>query len=243
VSILLLLLTLLVLFLLLYWLAILFSKNLYIFFFLLSKNKELSVHLLSWFLLPGTVIHEVSHMFVAELIGVRTGEFTFAPEVKGDEEGIRIGGLKIAKSGPFRRTLIGLAPPLFGSLIIVFLFHFIIFPNLSDPASLLTVNLLTALSLVLSIYLVFIVSNTMFSSSKDLEAASFPLFFILLLSTAYWLSDFKITVPEKVIIGIANALKGLNIALLGTIMVDLLFLAITKLLTLFSSKILKRKVI
>ena len=241
-GILLLLLSLLILFLLLYRIATLFSKNLYIFFFLLSKDKELSIHLLAWFLLPGTVIHELSHMLIAELIGVKTGQFSFTPQVKR-EGGIRIGGLKITKSGPFRRTLIGLAPPLFGSLIIVALFHFLIFPNLSVPASLLKANLITILSLALGTYLLFIVSNTMFSSQKDLEAVSFPLFFILLISTAYWLSDFKITVPEKVIPGVANALKALNVALLGTIIVDLWFLGLIKLLTLFSSKILKRRVI
>lgn len=238
-----LLLTLLVLFLLLYWIATWFSKSLYLFFFLLSKNRNFSVQLLSWFLLPGTVIHEVSHMLVAELIGVKTGEFSFVPEIKEDEEGVKVGGLKIAKSGPFKRTLIGLAPPLFGCFIIVALFHFIIFPQLSDPTSLLTANLITVLSLVLSTYLVFIVSNTMFSSPKDLEAASFPLFFITLILTAYWLSGFKISLPEKVVIGITNALKGLDIALFSTIIVDFVFLAITKLLTLFPSKILKRRVV
>lgn len=60
--------------------------------------------------LPGTILHELSHWLVAELLGVRTGTITILPEFEDGQERERLGSVQTASSGPLRGFLIGAAP-------------------------------------------------------------------------------------------------------------------------------------
>jgi len=204
-------------------------------FFRLTKEEEEAVSLLTWFFLPGTVIHELSHLLIAELLRVRTGELSFRPEIKEDDR-IRAGSLKMARTDPLRHSLIGLAPILAGLAIITSLVHFILVPlfqkNLS--ISFLPLNyqsiIINLLSLLLATYLLFIISNTMFSSKKDLETILVPLIIIAILGGAFWLGKIRISLSPQVISFSTNLFKKLNWALLGTAIIDLVFLGLLKLL-------------
>jgi len=65
---------------------------------------------------PGTVIHELAHLLAAGLLFVKTGSMEIIPKVMDDE--IRLGSVQVAKTDPFRRTIIGVAPVLLGMAII-----------------------------------------------------------------------------------------------------------------------------
>lgn len=98
--------------------------------------------------LPGTFIHEISHFLTALFLFVPVGQPEFMPVRY--ENGIKLGSVPIGKTDPIRRTLVGVAPILFG-LVILFL----------------------AVYLIKNIFVVgfvaFEIGNTMFSSKKDLE--------------------------------------------------------------------------
>jgi hypothetical protein len=210
------------------------SKNLFFFFYLLTKDNETSINLLTWLFLPGTIIHELSHLLTAELLGVRTGELSFRPEIRENNE-IRLGGLKMAKTDPLRHSLIGLAPTLVGMTMIASLVHFVFIPlaqkTFSFSFSPANYQLLfTNYSLLFTLcYLIFILSNTMFSSKKDLETILFPLLLLTLLGTVIWLGKFRISFPPKIISLVTNLLKKFDWALLATAIIDLVFLSFIKL--------------
>ncbi|HUV47130.1 MAG TPA: hypothetical protein VMW29_03270 [Candidatus Bathyarchaeia archaeon] len=204
-------------------------KKLHLFFFLICKDKEQSIQLLTWLFLPGTVVHELSHLLVAELLRVPTGELSFTPEIRANNE-IRAGGLKMAKTGPLRHALIGLAPIMVGITSIAGFTYFCLLPLLQKTLSIpfrpfyyqqLIINWL---AIFIFSFLIFNLSNTMFSSKKDLETIVFPLLIIGLFGFAFWFAGIRISFAPKTIFFFTNILKYLDFALLGTVVIDFFFM-------------------
>lgn len=147
------------------------SQNLFISIFLLTKSRPVAISFLSLLFFPGTVIHELAHLFTAEVLGVRTSGLTLVPESL-EQKDVRTGSVSIAQSDPVRRALIGIAPVFAGLGILGALMYFI--PGIWSQVQLDMTNgiLFTSYSvyiLMLMIYALFAVSNTMFSSSEDME--------------------------------------------------------------------------
>lgn len=110
--------------------------------------------------LPGTIIHEISHMLIAGVLFVDSGDIKIFPEIDGSE--IRFGSVKIAQTDPVRRFIIGVAPVIFGlTLILAVLFLGLEYLSQGTPWWQIT----------LVVLLVFEIANTMFSSKKDMEGA------------------------------------------------------------------------
>ncbi len=126
-------------------------------FFSISKNEHVSVHSLAFLFLPGVILHELSHLLVASILFVPTGEIEFLPEVRGNE--VKMGSVAIAATDPLRRFLIGVAPFLFGLLVILLLFWYV------------PLRVFFSWSTALLLYGTFQICNTMFSSRKDMEGA------------------------------------------------------------------------
>lgn len=175
-------------------------------------------------------------MLVAEVLGVRTGEFSFVPEILENNK-IKAGSLKIAKTDPFRQTIIGLAPIFVGLTIIFSLTNFILLPIISKILFLFSITNLFLLFVVCC--LLFVVSNTMFSSKKDLEAVLFPLVFIAIITGALWLGGFKISLSARLFSILVDLFKNLNLGLGITILVNFVFLGLTRILIYFSHLIAK----
>ncbi len=136
----------------------------------LTKSRKASFYILSFLFLPGTFVHEFSHLLSAIITFVPVGKFSLWPEID-EEGGVKLGSVAIAHTDPFRRTFIGIAPIVFGTLILLgVVFYF-------EQIQTLFVN--PSLAYVVIGYSVFVISNTMFSSKKDLEHS-----WILLMSIA-----------------------------------------------------------
>lgn len=137
---------------------------------LLTKSLSgfLSIQALSFLFLPGIIIHELSHLLVAAILFVPVGNIDFTPKKSGDGERVRLGSVEIAKTDPVRRVVIGFAPIFVGILIIIgsiYLFSLnISFLQKNNP------YIFTIVTLAI-VYLVFAISNTMFSSNRDMEGA------------------------------------------------------------------------
>lgn len=143
----------------LFLLSKILTGELSLFFHRLTKSKRLTVYLLAFLFLPGTIIHELSHYLMAKLLFVYAGSIHLLPKIDGNN--VTLGTVAIGKTDPFRRFLIGAAPFFFGTTIILLTLF------CSLQADVLTNNLL----LFVTTYIVFEVGNTMFSSKKDMEGA------------------------------------------------------------------------
>lgn len=161
--------------------------------------------------LPGTIIHELSHWIVAEVLQVRTGEISIFPD---DAEGNtqRLGSVATEKTDPFRGFLIGLAPFISGVLILVVL------------GQLLSVGWGVYIwwQLVLIVYGIIVVGNSMMISSSDRR--SWPFIVILFALLGILISKYypsllvnnyplfiKILNPLNIVLGVT---AGLNLVMI-----------------------------
>ena len=86
------------------------------------QNRKLAVWLYSLLFLPGIILHEASHVFVALALFVRVGDISFFPRLEkiDNKEEIQLGYAQIAQSDVFRASAIGVAPLLLGFLLLGF---------------------------------------------------------------------------------------------------------------------------
>ncbi len=79
-----------------------------------SQNAALGLYVIV--LLPGTIVHELSHWLMAKLVGVRTGRISVFPS-RGRGGHYQLGFVAVRGGTLWQHTLIGLAPLLVGSLL------------------------------------------------------------------------------------------------------------------------------
>lgn len=184
---------------------------------LLSRlYRILPLNLLFFLLLPGIFLHEFSHILMAELLRVKTGELKLKPEFENGH--LTLGSAQIALTDPFRLTLIGTAPFLTGILSLWLLLQFglnLNFAHLTLPASF-------AWWQALFIYLIFAVSNTLFSSPSDLQSASIPLVLLLIILGAFKLANLNL--PPTFIPYLSNFFLTLAIIFFISLAINLILL-------------------
>lgn len=137
----------------------------------LSKSQSFTVSGLAVLFLPGTVVHELSHILVAGVLMVPVGEMEFMPQIHGNE--VKLGSAQIGLTDPFRRAIIGMAPLLVGTAIILsVLWLFSSFDNIYLK--------------IITLFMVFEIGNTMFSSKKDSEGLYALLLALGLVAILVW---------------------------------------------------------
>jgi hypothetical protein len=197
------------------------TRGLGSFIYKITKNEKWTVYIMSIFFLPGTFIHEVAHFLSALILLVPVRQIELVPQI---EEGkVSLGRVPIAKVDFVRRTLVGIAPLVFGVSIIFGTIFFITSRGV----------LITPLYTVLAGYLVFEVGNTMYLSKKDLDG-SWVFFTLLILAfTALYFLGLRIS-GEGLLAGerALNVITTANIYLLVPIILDI---AILSALSLFRS--------
>src|SRR5574342_762275 len=85
---------------------------------LILRDADLALIVYSLVMLPGVILHEGSHWLMATLLLVRTGHFSVVPERMPDGT-LRLGYVETAKVDFIREALIGAAPLVFGSAVIM----------------------------------------------------------------------------------------------------------------------------
>lgn len=196
------------------------TKSLLRLFFRITKNNKITVNLFFCLFFPGIIVHEMAHFLAAGLLFVRTGSMELMPKIM--EDGVRLGSVEIAKTDPFRRAIIGVAPVLFGLFMIFGILFYLQMFAVKNPAL-----------YVFSFYLIFAVGNTLFSSKKDLEGT-----IELLLASAFFLAALFIIKGE-----IAQAFfqflqrpeivtffKNADLFLLAPILIDLIVIVFARFL-------------
>lgn len=140
----------------LYILSRIFIRKLFIVLYRMTHDREEASQLLGWIFLPGTFVHEISHFLAALILIVPVGQIDLMPEV--ENEGIRLGKVSIGRTDFIRGSIIGLAPIIAGGGIIFWAISFAL------------LHLGTWWAIVLTVYIIFEITHTMFSSKKDLFA-------------------------------------------------------------------------
>lgn len=180
---------------------------------ILTGNPKVGVYLYSLFFLPGTILHELSHWLMAEILQVPTGKFEVLPDLEGSVKGEeRLGYVMTGKTGPFRGFLIGFAPLFTGIMMLIILGY--VLNNLWGTAP--------WWQLVLTVYGLIVVGNSMIVSGADRR--NWPLIAILgaVVIVLFWRLDLSLspellTLFSQILIRINQALGltiGLNLAMI-----------------------------
>ncbi len=202
--------------------------------FLLTSNPRAAIWVYWVLFLPGTFLHEFSHWLTAKLLWVKTGSFSLWPRPKKGGE-LQMGAVQVEVSDPFRHSIIGVAPLIFGSLAILLIGQFELALDQLGQALLsgdLTVlaqavaQTLAVPDVWLWLYLVFAISNAMLPSSSDRESWRTVLIYLgLTLALALGLGLNPGLSPQLRQIGQA-IITYLLLAFVMTIAVDLFFILI-----------------
>lgn len=204
---------------------------------LLMGKPERAVILYAIVLLPGVFLHELSHWLAATFLGVRTGGFSIIPKMQPDGT-VQLGYVEYFKSrslGPVRESLIGGAPLIVGTAVIL-LIGFRVFSVTQLTAAFQSGELealITALGQVyqtpdflLWLYLLFAIANGMMPSRSDRRA--WPAFLLTLLVAGLILSLLGWTgiIIDNLAGPVATVFSYLGLALSMAIGVNLLFIAV-----------------
>lgn len=199
--------------------------------FLLSRkiskvlSKFLSINPLSFLFLPGVIIHELSHMLIAVILLVPVGDMEFTP--KKGQSGLKLGSIEIAKTDPIRRSIIGFAPVLVGLMIvigIVYLFSANILFFQDKDSYILGAAFLTIA------YLLFAISNTMFSSRADMEGTVEIIVTLLIIALLLYLLGLRIPLSWIFVFLESNVelIRKSSFFLFVPIIIDLFILGVIK---------------
>jgi len=215
--------------LLLLWAKRLLSQHLYGLGLLISQDHDKAALFSLFLLLPGVILHELSHWLVAKALRVPTGRLTLGPRRSG--EALTFASLPVARTDLFRKSVIGLAP-LFGGTLAIFLtarWGWPFFPWGFSPDEALR-HLISHLGeyarvphLLFLLYLLFSLSNGMLPSEADRQGWLPVLLFGGLVMLISALVGFVPRIPAEVTFWIFRGLEYLTLAFLITLAVDSLF--------------------
>lgn len=195
---------------LLFILTQLHSRSLYTILYLIFRNKRVVTTILTFIYLPGTAVHEFAHLIVAEILRVPTGELSFTPQFETTADGkeeIKAGSLQIKQTDPIRRFLIGIAPVIFGLLALVGII--LLFQRFWPQAEITTkIIMIAAFG-----YLLYTVSNNMFSSRVDMEGSQYLIPIILILTVTLYILGIRVNLTGQLLIVITKIISSLVSAL------------------------------
>ncbi len=190
-----------------YLLAQRLNQTIFLFFYLVTRSERVAFFIVTLLFFPGTVVHELAHLFTAEILGVKTGKLSLIPKRINYRE-IEAGSVHVAKADPFRMTIIGFAPIFWGiaSIVILSLLMQSMHSGACFQIDLLKVTpkilqldcRLPALGTIFIFYLLFSISTNMFSSREDVKETLPVLIVIGIISLSLYIAGVRIYLPERV---------------------------------------------
>ena len=220
-------------FILIFFLFILSRKItglIYTFFLFVFRSRKFAIGILSVILLPGTFVHEMSHLIIATLLRVPVGKLSVYPKIE-DDGGVLVGHLEVGKADPFRLTLVGIAPMITG-LSIIYLIGKIFMQNISltIPYTLNSIRLL-------GFYLLLVTCQTMFSSRKDLKSLIIVGPVIIIIAASLYFAGIRLFFNEALNTTLLTVLNNLNLYLLLANLANLSVLILFGLIIYIGNKI------
>lgn len=189
--------------------------------------------------LPGVVVHELSHWLMAKVLGVPVKRLSLGPKRTGRSRRVSLGSVQVGKVDPFRASLIGLAPLLGGTAAVLLIGYLAL-----DVSALAEVMIgsgwegaLAGLEQALHVpdfwlwlYLVFSISSVMLPSYSDMATVRPVLIFLAIIAVVLLVVWGVPAIPPDVL-RVANTVASyLAMAFALTLIVDIVFLLIFGLL-------------
>ncbi len=165
--------------------------------YLITGSEDLAMVILFLIYLPGILIHEASHWLVARLLGLKTSKFRVWP--KYTRNTIGLGSVTVSSGGVVWDSLVGLAPLLVGSALIVLIGEQV-FDTQTLAFAWRTGRLLDGLTFVVDglahkpdslwwSYLLFAIANAMMPSASDRAPLKSLGIYIVLIGALFVLVD------------------------------------------------------
>jgi hypothetical protein len=217
---------------------------------LLTGDNQAAMFLYFVLLLPGILIHELSHWLVAKLLRVRTGKISLWPSRRRGNQ-MRLGSVEVGRTDPLRASLIGLAPLISGSMAVLIIGQLIL--GLGSPEEVwlsgdwehVGESLLASLKVSdfwLWLYLIFAISNAMMPSETDREPWKPVLLFVGVVALLSYLTGWVSQMPEAVTTAFLTGLSYLAYAFTLTIAADAVFVAAIAALEALVSRLARKRV-
>ncbi|MEM7336830.1 MAG: hypothetical protein AAF490_32455 [Chloroflexota bacterium] len=221
---------------------------------LLLGKPERAVLMYAIILFPGVLLHELSHWVFATLLGVRTGTFSLVPRLQ-DDGTIQLGYVEYFKGrtlGPIRESLIGGAPLIVGTAVILLIglrifnveeLGVAIQSGRIDELSLAMGTLFSTNDFLVWLYLLFAIANGMLPSRSDRKA--WPAFLVIMavLGLVLYATGFATVVADGLVRPATIIFGYLGLAFSMAIGVALLFMIILSLIESLISRIKGQSVV
>jgi len=94
-------------------------EKLFVVSYRLTSNPGCAVNLFGFLMLPGTLLHESSHIAAALMLGSRVSTTSLVPRYVEDEGVVELGSVVAKDVGNFRNSIISIAPIIVGSALIL----------------------------------------------------------------------------------------------------------------------------
>ena len=184
------------------------------------------VWLWSLIFLPGTIIHEMSHLFAAAVTGTKIGKVEIFPELPRSgigaefdqqKKSVHLGYVQTQELGLFRGFLVGTAPFLVGLGLLVWI-----------SSTFEISNLKFQISNLLKLYLFFTIANSLFPSWVDIKHA-LPLIILgIIAGIGLYFSGVNMTLtPDSPVL---IAISALSKALMLSVIINFSILLIIRLI-------------
>lgn len=195
----------------------------------LTGSGRVALLLYYLLLLPGIIFHEVSHAVVALLLGLKVSQFSLGPRVRGSY--VELGSVRVTSGGTLRDSLVGLAPFLGGTAVLLLVgyqvFHVAALGAAWQSAGWSGVT--GALAAIWPVrdfwlwaYVLFVASNAMIPSPADRQPwVTAGIYLVLALVITYLLGDLS-TLAGALIPEVTGALQFMTLAFVFTLVLDVI---------------------
>jgi hypothetical protein len=194
---------------------------------LLTGSQDAAVLLYALPLLPGVVLHELSHWLVAKLLGVKTAKVSLLPKRQRGGR-VQLGAVIVQQTDFVRASLIGVAPLVSGSLVVLVIGERALGVGLlgealrtGDIGAIFAAWLaaLRAPDMWLWLYLLFAVANAMLPSPSDRETWPPVILFLVGIVVVAYVLGFSSFLLELAPLAV-SALRWLAAAFAVTLVAD-----------------------
>jgi hypothetical protein len=214
-----------------------------------ARDSDVALVFYFVLVLPGIIVHELSHWLMARILGVRVRRLSIGPERKGKSQKVSLGSIQVGTVDPIRASLIGLAPLLGGSAVILLIGNLLLgVGELTEalagqgPEGILAGlgQLVQVTDFGLWLYVIFAVSNAMLPSESDLSTIRPVFLFLGLVAAVLLVVGWVSAIPEQVVEAVNAIANYLASAFAVTLVVDSVFMLVIGLLTWLTARLQDR---
>lgn len=183
------------------------------------RSDSIIYSLVSIFFLPGTIVHELSHFFMAMILFLNVREIHIFPKWEGNH--IKLGRVIYEKKDFLRGIMVGIAPIITG-----FIFLFSVSTLKIFPSQNLLLN-------ILIIYSILVITSTMFSSKQDLVDIVFILPVFLIVGAVIYIFNIDLSYfykNQQFVTKLSDILLRINWYLFLSLSLHIIFIVVLKLI-------------